>query len=1380
MKLRMHPSSNIGGGRVFFETRLYLLLLTGLLLDISPVGVLAQAPAAKRYGEFYIQNFKPRDYGAAPQNWEVIQDQNGLIYAANQSGVLEYDGVSWRTIVGGEEPPVYSLSADADNRIYVGARGDFGFLTPDSVGKLRFQSLLSKLNRRYHDFTHVWHIVDAKDGVYFMPNEHLFYWANDTVRKVFPEHKFFDGLFLDGALYLKARRLGLVKVLGDTLVPVKIDSKIQSEQAKHLTPYGNGIFSYSINDKRFVLNGAKSIGSSHEINDYLKRNHVYNQKLRLANDQFVITTRLGGALIVDQQGTLVQLFNKNSGLQNNTAWSAFQDREGGLWLALDNGLSRVSIASPITRYEGFEGNVHDILRYKNQLFIATRTGVYFLDETSGVFRKVPGINSVFWDLSIFSVGSDPDKSRLLAAGADGVFEIKKDGFGIVRESVRRDFYTYKIHQSKADSALLFAGLINGVSILRRDQATGSWQELGKALDLKATISKIVETRPGELWTLHSGSRLFRTRYSPNSQQSQAPGFKTIIDEFGKGQRLGEHIRDVFTFNGVTYFRCKRAFHRFDENQNRFFETTIPGYSEKLPSGSRVLASSSAHIWLKNGGNLKLLNIGANNRETLIEKPFLPLKDYNITTVYGEKSGVAWFGGSDGLFRFDPTADQNYEVDFQTLIRAVSAGGDSVALNFSPSNEKVNSKLKNPRLSYSFNTMRFGFAATTFEVPERTEFQTFLEGFDKTWSGWTKSAQKEYTNLPEGDYRFRVRAKNLFGHLGKEAAFSFVVLPPWYRTWWAFLLYLFIASSSVMGLVRFRVRRLQKRTQELESLVGQRTRDVKAQRDQLRIQAQKLKELDLTKSRFFANISHEFRTPLTLILGQIGSVLPDSPTQAMKEKLDMAARNGKQLLRLINQLLDLSKLESGALKLHPQPGDILPLIKNLTYSFESLAHTKKIKLHFSCEHDAIFINFEAEKIEQIMHNLLSNAIKFTLEGGRISIQLAVNSDQKQDNQPNTNHFLLITVRDSGLGIPKDRLAHIFDRFYQVDGSQTREHEGTGIGLALTKELVELHGGQISVESDEGFGTAFFVTLPLVAEPGERGTETGARRAKDNDEIFHAGITPQLEPSGNNVVHPSFNLHSPTSSEFVLVVEDNADVRAYIRQHLEERYSVIEAKNGEEGFEKAREFIPDLIITDVMMPKIDGYELSRRLRTDKVTSHIPIIMVTAKAAKEEKLEGLKTGVDAYLIKPFSTKELNLRVEKLIEMRRKLREQFSKTLSTSPSAVQVSSLDEDFFENVKAAIEENLAEEDFGVVDLCKKVGMSQRQLQRKIKALTDHSPARFIRTMRLQRAKQLIEKEAGTITEIAYQVGYNNVSAFSKVFKEEFGKTPSAITLQIKSK
>lgn len=515
------------------------------------------------------------------------------------------------------------------------------------------------------------------------------------------------------------------------------------------------------------------------------------------------------------------------------------------------------------------------------------------------------------------------------------------------------------------------------------------------------------------------------------------------------------------------------------------------------------------------------------------------------------------------------------------------------------------------------------------------------------------------------------------------------------------------------------------------------------RRQIDLEKQRVVELDKMKTRLYTNITHEFRTPLTVIMGMNEQI----SGHAQEKKL--IRRNSQNLLRLINQLLDLSKLDSGKLQLNRINNDIISYLQYLTESFHSMAAEKGVRLTFYSEEPAIRMDYDEAKIQHIVYNLLSNAIKFTEANGKVVFHV------RREMKGEMPHLQML-VQDSGVGVSKAQLPHIFDRFYQADDSLTRKGEGTGIGLALTKELVDLMDGEISVTSELGQGTVFKIWLPITNKATkQKETSTETVVSWQEEEAFDTEL-PALE-----------NGDLP----LLLLIEDNPDVVLYIQKLLQATYNVQVAANGQIGIDKAYEIIPDIIISDVMMPEKDGYEVCETLKGDERTSHIPIILLTAKATEEDRVEGLKYGADAYLTKPFNKEELQVRLEKLVALRRQLQAKYAQHIQTSNNeSAAAHPLEDEFLQKLRAAVEEKLDDADFGVPELAGAVHMSQMQVYRKLKALTDQTPSQLIRSIRLQRASELLKNSDLTISEIAYDVGFTDPNYFSRAFQQEFGTSP----------
>ena len=530
----------------------------------------------------------------------------------------------------------------------------------------------------------------------------------------------------------------------------------------------------------------------------------------------------------------------------------------------------------------------------------------------------------------------------------------------------------------------------------------------------------------------------------------------------------------------------------------------------------------------------------------------------------------------------------------------------------------------------------------------------------------------------------------------------------------------------------------------------------------------LAEMDELKSRLFSNISHEFRTPLTLILGPLEEMLvTEKEKKPTRKTVKMMRRNANRLLNLVNQMLDLSKLDAGSMKLELVEGDLIKSLKLIVLSFASLAEQKKIKFIYTFPEEKWTTCFDQDKLEKILNNLLSNAFKYTPEEGEVKCVVKMPDPGK--------NLVEISIQDTGKGIPADQLDKIFDRFHQVEKSYELETVGTGIGLSLTKELVNLLHGDIKVESDLGKGTSFIIRLPVGKEHLKESEYILVKKEKLKKPVLAEELEVVTEEEGY-AEDPLQEKKPEEEFPLVLTVEDHADIRTHIREHLEDSFRIIEAEDGVAGLDKAIENIPDLVITDLMMPKMDGVEMCKKLKTDERTSHIPVLMLTAKASVEDRVKGLETGADAYVTKPFNIKELRVRVTKLIEQRKKLRERFSRNIKLEPKDIAITSADEKFLNRAIGIIEEKMGDFEFDAQTLQQEMTLSRSQLFRKLKALTDLSITEFIRTIRLKRGAKLLEQKFGNVAQVTYEVGFNNLSYFAKCFKELYGVSPSEYVKQ----
>lgn len=788
--------------------------------------------------------------------------------------------------------------------------------------------------------------------------------------------------------------------------------------------------------------------------------------------------------------------------------------------------------------------------------------------------------------------------------------------------------------------------------------------------------------------------------------------------------------------------------------NLFSNNSFVHFSEKDGLPSNIIYSISednaGNLWLATNKGISRFNPESKEIKNFDESDGLQGKEFNARAVTKmSASGIIYFGGTKGLniyHHLPISVNTNFPVivisDFKVFNQSVIPGGDS------PVKESI-SYAKEINLSHDQDVISFSFASLDFTSPSKIRYAYKLEGFDKDWIYSGNNNEATYTNLNPGDYVFKVKATNSDGVWNKTASEIFLTVhPPFWRTWWAKLFYVFVVIAGLFAIRKYETSRIKLRNElklrEFES--------------------QKLHEVDQIKSRFFANLSHEFRTPLMLIKGPVEQLQTQISDSDVNSKLNMVSRNIHNLQTLIDQLLELSQLEASAIPVKAKQQNIITTLKGLVSSFESLAKQRNIALSFTSELTTLDVWFDADKLEKIINNLLSNAVKFTKDGGSISVLL---------NKTTVDHkeFAQITVADTGIGIDENKIDIIFDRFYQADDSPNKSFGGSGIGLALVKELVDLHKWQINVKSKLNVGSEFSLKIPLwdYLDDSQKIIDAPKITSSSYSDLESETIS----SSKTEIDGKEENIQQKQQKPSILIVEDSEDVRIYLKDLLRNDYNILEAENGIKGIETAAENSPDLIISDIMMPSMDGIEFCRRIKSSWETSHIPVILLTAKVSSESKIEGLETGADDYLIKPFESRELFVRIKNLLEQRKRLKEKFAKEIKITAEAITTNSVDNEFLTKAFGAIEKNISDPDFTAEDLAKELYMSLSQLRRKLIALTGESPGEFLRTYKLKRAAQLILEKRLSITQIAFEVGFNSPSHFTKAFQQQFNCLPTEL-------
>ncbi len=1030
---------------------------------------------------------------------------------------------------------------------------------------------------------------------------------------------------------------------------------------------------------------------------------------------------------VNPEGNLFP-FYPIPGLQNDANISCLlEDKSGRLWVGLmENSInlmrfdrkSRTVISFPFNPAPGkFQAkNVFDLMQDKEGfLWVGTENGLFRVNPQTFHFQHFQHRDNDPESLSSIWIGAllQDRQGRIWAAGEGlNLYDPKKEKF------------------------------------LRFLHDPAAPQTIGGNI-----VTSLHEDRHGNIWVgggygyPDPSNPLFLDRFNPEG----------TFTHFAQTGVLGNVNCIVEDRRGNFWFACSWLndnLQRFEQGTGIFTKYPLTNIANSSNSANSLLATKNGEIWILTDNALVALD-----PDSVLFQSYAA--DFGIRVIgHGVKQGMAqsaagevFFIGKGGFYTFFPEKIPwigNNKPGF-VYITSLKVSNEPVFPGKNAILEKPVWQTSIIRLAHDQSDFSFHLANFNYRNPESSRIEFMLENYDNSWRNDLFQGEATYLKVPPGEFTFRTSSVNNQGIRTEGAIISVIISPPWWRTWWAYLCYVTFFSGVTFSLYRFQ---LNRRLEHAETL--------------------RLHELDTVKTKLYTNITHEFRTPLTVILGMARQVL-DNPKEYFRYGLDMIIRNGHNLLELVNQMLDLSKLESGKLSLHLQQGDVVNFLKYLVESFHSLAESKDIKIHFLNDVEALTMDFDAERLQQVVSNLLSNAVKFTQEGGHVYV--SVGSDRRESHtagrdgnlahrsqsEGGSSQTLVIKVKDTGIGISEEHLTHIFDRFYQTDDTDTGHSEGTGIGLALAKELAKLMKGDIVVRSTPGKGSEFVVTLPVRQVGGSQSLNWDERQVRNHEaaNVHHA-------PAGDN--------QASAEKPLVLLAEDNDDVVAYLASCLAADYRLSVAKNGQECEEMAIDIIPDLIVTDVMMPHKNGFDACETLKKDERTSHIPIIMLTAKADLDSRLEGLERGADAYLMKPFHKEELLVRIKKLLELRQQLQQHYLSAAGLGEAGAMqdagpsVSNIEHAFVAKARGVVEAHLDDSDFDVKQLCRALNLSHSQAHRKLSALTGLAVVKFIRSIRLNKAKSLLMNPELSITAVAFDSGFSDPSYFGKIFKQEFGLTP----------
>ena len=1049
--------------------------------------------------------------------------------------------------------------------------------------------------------------------------------------------------------------------------------------------------------------------------------------------------------------------------------------DGNLWIGTyGTGLYRLSppfvpvgdtINSPHIQYidlrttstsEVHHGYIWDLaLDRQNNLWVGTRQ--QFLHKVALRDNTIKYVN-------LRSSANLPQKTllRKLFVDSQGNSWITAHGHGIILvdkaqniQHFKRDFYGVNIENTslyplcEQEEIIWFGGERKLIAYHKEDAQARIWplpydlkdgEYIIRMFPITTTkmilLTRINRTMDYRNYHLDIDTRQMVRSSPPNSS------YVDITSHLETDREEGFWVMEGLGYRSIHHLKYEDG--RFDTLVTKTVSTLCTGFAQ----------DTAGNLWVASGLGFYHLDMQLNSLRRYDEEN--GLIDSFVKDVEVGPDGNIWLQSGYGFFRFDPTMEQFLVVDALTNHQpsqevtlasiAIREEGQVHLLDkdgvfiFHPDDlkedtlppklvlEKIivadslilceTTKPGYLKFPHYKNDITIDYVGINFNQASENKYHYILEPFQQEWQDVGKQRSARFSNLPPGTYTFSVKAANMDNYWSSPLEFSFTILPPWYWAWWSKLLYVLLAGGSIYSFYRFQ---LEKRLTEQESV--------------------RLRELDKVKNRLYTNITHEFRTPLTVIQGMAQQI-----NGKYQKETRLIRKNSRNLLHLVNQMLDLSKLESGKLHLQMVQGDVIGFLRHEIDTFKTFATSGNVALHFESRQQDLLMDFDVQKLRQVMVNLLSNAIKFINGEGKVTVAAHHIQDQ-----------LKITVTDNGIGIPADRLPYIFDRFYQVDDKATRAHEGTGIGLALTNELVELMQGQITVASTEGEGTRFTILLPVHNQAPQVEFE------REPEALEMVASTGAVSVASDRAL-------TDPSLATALIIEDNEDIIQYLTYCLQDDYQVLTALNGEEGIKTAIAHTPDVIICDVMMPKADGFEVTATLKEDERTSHIPIIILTAKVDQSSKVTGLDSGADAYLTKPFDREELMVRLEKLVALRKTLQAKYASPDYFSPDKVTIDPKEDIFIQKLKHQIEAHLEETEFGIEQLANAMTLSRSQLYRKTKALTGQSIAVFVRTVRLHHGKKLLGETSLSVSEVAYRVGFSDPAYFSKTYSKLFGYPP----------
>jgi signal transduction histidine kinase/DNA-binding response OmpR family regulator/streptogramin lyase len=1320
-----------------------------------------------------------------------MKDSKGFMWFGTGYGLNKYDGYKFKVYVHSSKDTttitddfIVSLNEGPDNKIWVEMRNHINIFDP----------ITETFNHDVAGYLKSIHIYDAyvtsvkKDALgnfwFLHPGYGIYKYTPSTKTTIHIEHKPGDPNSISsndvgdvtadtkGNIWLIDYN-GLIEELNDqneviyrfdliskhyssTTVPFKLFIDNKDDFWAYVPTYSSGVYYLSADKSVF-----KHLDKGTAANNL--STNVISQIIQDDKGRIWIATDQGGINILDKSNFEIKVIlnreDDNKSLSQNGIISMYKDNTGIIWIGtFKKGISYYNekiIKFPLYTHHFSDPNslpFNDVNKFiedkYGNLWLGTNGGglIYF-DRKKNTFKSYLHNTSDPNSLSnnvIVTMFMDHDQKLWIGTYFGGLDCFDGKTFVHYRHN---DALPGSISEDRiwsiledADHKLWVGTLAGGLNLFHPETKTFTHYTRAEPSSAKSLSSNyipaLMQDHDKNLWIVTSygfDEMLYKTNRIIHYKHDEHNNNSLVDNNTNNIFLDSRNLIWITSRGGISIFNpLTGKFQNITRDDGLPDNTTIDIQEDRIHNMWVSTANGLSNIIVnKSGGQLSFNFINYN------ETDGLQGREFNANASCKTREGELMFGGANGFNLFNPlnihidnTPSNLVFTDFQVFNQSVKVGdkiNGHVILNQSITTAT------SVTLRHDEDAFAIAFASLNYFNPDKIKIQYKMQGFDKDWINADNAVRKaNYTNLDAGDYVFKVRTLNK-NIVTKEVSLAIHILPPFWKTPLAYLLYAVVFSGSLFFIRKRGIQRLKTQF-ELEKE---------------REEAKRMHELDLMKIKFFTNISHEFRTPLSLIMAPIDKVLKQMKEPEVQKQLEFANRNARRLLNMVNQLLDFRKMESQELKLNMEKGEIISFISDVALSFNDIAEKKNISFIFNSEIDELNCEFDRDKIERILFNILSNAFKFTPAGGHVSVLVNAGEIYRDHCE------LEIKVIDTGIGITQEKIDRIFEPFFQDDIPGSMINQGSGIGLSITKEFVKLHNGTIKAKSQNNEGSTFTVVIPLKIIPVKEST------------AIKNGIDDLAAESVNAVDKAHASSKKPT----VLIVEDDYDFRFYIKDNLKSSFTIIEATDGKEGWQKTLASHPNIIVSDISMPEMDGIELCRKVKADSRTTHIPVILLTALTGEEQQLKGLETGATDYMTKPFNFEILLSRIRNILVQQENMRKTYQKQVEVKPTDVIVESPDEVFLQKLLRLIEENISNPNFSVEELSGDMFMSRYTLYKKILALTGKTPNEFIRYMRLKRAAQLLENGYLTVSQICYKVGFKSQKYFVKAFKSEFNVSPS---------